>query len=483
MRVQSRESRAAMQPHHTLELTTHSSAMFSRFFTRLMPLATLAVPLEVSSQTTSAEPHTHSRVELRQNQGGHWQLLRNGSPMVVKAVASGRVTPHLELIPTVGGNTIRTYTVSDPTHPTKGEDVARATLEFFDRAHALGLSIIPGIWINRQNAWIDYDNDIERIERQRDRIRAIVRLLRDHPALLVWGLGNETEHPFAKGVHEPLWRELDELARIIKEEDPNHPVMVTIAGTARWRIQALKTHCPHVDILGLNAYRAALTLPRHIDRGGWDGPVFLGEYGPLGHWEVPKTPWDAPIEQNSEDKAATYSQAWDATMSDPKGRVLGASAFLWGQKQEATGTWYGMFLETGERTPAIDHMTHAWTGQWPAKRSPRIQNITTDLTQQTVPPGTDFPVSADVTGHPGAALSYEWRVVGESGERWGQGNKQSVPPTAEGAIRPSRPGAEIDSPEIVVRTPAAPGAYRVFLFVRDGLGGGATQNIPFLVEE
>ncbi|EIP98153.1 beta-galactosidase/beta-glucuronidase [Opitutaceae bacterium TAV1] len=426
------------------------------------------------------------RVEVRQASDGHWQLLRNGAPMTIKAVASGRHTPHLELIATTGANTIRTYSIPDPT-TTKGPDILKPTIDYFDRARAQNLFVIPGIWLNRQDKWIDYNNtdpaQNPALARQRERVRSIVRALKNHPALLIWGLGNETEHPFAKTVHAPLWREINHLARIIKEEDPGHPVMVTIAGTSRWRIQALKTHCPDVDILGVNAYRAALHLPADLDRGGWSGPVFLGEYGPLGHWEVSKTPWDAPIEPTGEEKADTYARGWTAALGDPKGRVLGAAAFLWGQKQEATGTWYGMFLETGERTPAIDAVTRIWTGKSLPHPAPRIEKLTTPLKQANVLPATEVPVSLEASAHDGSPLTCEWKVIQESGERWGQGNKQKAPPVIPGCILPPAGGTAIDGPSVIVRTPQKPGAYRLFVFVRDSHGGGNTRNVPFLVTE
>lgn len=454
-------------------------------------IATLAAIVVLASHVGASGSHdrdTHSaRVEIRQISGGHWQLLRNGVPFSpIKAVASGRSTPHFDLIATAGANTIRTYSIPDPT-TAKGIDVLKPTLEFLDRAYAQNLFVIPGIWLNRQDKWVDY-NDIDpetnaALARQRERVRAIVRALKGHPALLVWGLGNETEHPFAKAIHAPLWREINHLARIIKEEDPDHPVMVTIAGTARWRMQALKMHCPDVDILGVNAYRAALRLPSDLDRGGWNGPVFLGEYGPLGHWEVPKTPWDAPIEQTAEEKADTYEQGWRAALDDPKGRVLGAAAFLWGQKQEATGTWYGMFLETGERTPAIDALTRIWAGKILPHPAPRIGELKTSLNQAEVSPSVEIAVSLEASSHDGRPLTYEWKVIQESGERWGQGNKQKAPPVIAGCILPPAGGTATDGPSIIVRTPQKSGAYRLFVFVRDDHGGGNTRNVPFLVTE
>ena len=51
---------------------------------------------------------------------------------------------------------------------------------------------------------------------------------------------------------------------------------------------------------------------------------------------------------------------------------LGSYVFLWGQKQERTPTWYGIFTESGEATESVDVMQYLWTGEWPDNRSPQI---------------------------------------------------------------------------------------------------------------
>lgn len=420
-----------------------------------------------------------SHVEVVQKPDGAWQLERNGQAWVIKGLSVGRNVDHLDLANAIGANTLRNYSTSNPVDD---EQIAE-TLAFMDDVHANGLTLMPGIWLARQDhSWFDYE-DPESVQKQRERVRAIVRAYKDHPAILVWGLGNEAENPFAREVFEPFWRELNELAKIIKEEDPNHPVMVTVAGTAKWRIKALKEYCPDVDILGVNAYEAALSLPRELDAAQWHGPVFLGEFGPIGHWEVEKTSWDAPIEQGSEEKALTYTQAWNSVMSDPRGRVIGVGAFLWGQKQEATSTWYGMFLESGEKTPAVDVMAYEYTGEWPKNRCPEIESMESDIAFQEVPQGETYSAEVLAYDREGDPLFYQWQVVGESGERWGRGDKQQALPVVEGCIFPDDDIGDTDADIIKVRTPDEPGAYRLFVYVRDGQGGGAVQNIPFLVTE
>ena len=55
---------------------------------------------------------------------------------------------------------------------------------------------------------------------------------------------------------------------------------------------------------------------------------------------------------------------------------LGTYAFKWGHKQEATPTWFGMFLPDGRRTPAIDTMTELWSGHRQCRRARRNRTDT-----------------------------------------------------------------------------------------------------------
>jgi hypothetical protein len=41
---------------------------------------------------------------------------------------------------------------------------------------------------------------------------------------------------------------------------------------------------------------------------------------------------------------------------------------------------------------------------------------------------------------------------------------------------------KLDTDRVVIKAPAEPGAYRLFVYVRDGQGNAGHANIPFLVE-
>ena len=119
-------------------------------------------------------------------------------------------------------------------------------------------------------------------------------------------------------------------------------------------------------------------LPQRLDDAGWDGPYMVTEWGATGHWEVPKTPWGAPIENNSSVKADLYRSRYETAIAADTTQGLGSYVFLWGQKQERTPTWYGLFLPTGEETESVDVMESLWTGEMPDNQTPRLESATLD---------------------------------------------------------------------------------------------------------
>ncbi len=81
------------------------------------------------------------------------------------------------------------------------------------------------------------------------------------------------------------------------------------------------------------------------------------EFGPLGHWEVPHTEWGQPIKEPIAVKSASLAKRMQQGLElNLTGLNIGAFAFEWGQKQERTPTWYGMFNKDGKANARIDEI-------------------------------------------------------------------------------------------------------------------------------
>jgi hypothetical protein len=405
-----------------------------------------------------------SKVELRQS-ADRWELLRNGEPYRILGV--GGPGP-LVLAKESGANSVRFWGIQQL------EETDASGKTNLEQIEELGLTFSAGIWLEHERHGFSY-LDPEMVQKQRQKVRDAVRRYKDHPNLLVWGLGNEME--IFPGLPEAVrvWKEVEELAKIVKEEDPDHPVMTVIAGADERKVREIMEHYPSIDILGINAYSGAAGTGLRLRGLGWKKPYVITEFGPPGHWEVAKTAWGAPLEPTANEKAAQYFATLQSAMEDKEGMCLGSYAFLWGQKQETTPTWYGMLLPTGEKLPAVDAAVRQWTGKWPANRSPKIESLRFKSGADRAKAGTRLEAVAAVSDRDDEALTYEWTVMAESTDIKHGGDAESVPPSFPDALEAGT------GPECAVTLPAA-GAYRLFLVVRDGRGGASTANLPFLSE-
>jgi hypothetical protein len=402
-----------------------------------------------------------SQVRVAPKDGGY-QLLLNGKPYFVKG-AVGAV--HLEELVAAGGNSIR------------------AGVDSLDRAQALGLTVLAGLPFGKQRKGFNY-SDAAAVERQRDQIRRIVLQFKDHPALLAWAIGNELELVTTPDERVALWKEVDHVAAMIHEIDPHHPVITPVGDAYRHILHELNQYCPHLDAVGLNSYADMLTLPEDVAREGWTRPYLVTEFGPRGHWQVPRTPWHLPIEDTSTEKAQFYRQAYEhAVVGRPQ--CLGSYVFHWGQHHEKTHTWYGMFLEDGSRTEAVDVMSFLWSGKWPANRAPRIGagRIAVRTDDPETHDSAAFRPEAIVHCRVDASdpdldpLEIHWDLRHDvSGNPNTGGDREEPAPPLEGLVR----SAAGDS--AVFQLPAAEGPYRIFVYVRDGHGNAATANYPLLVQ-
>lgn len=399
------------------------------------------------------------KVEVKWDQD-HWQFYRGGEPYYVRGVG-GYV--YLDEAVALGANSIRTW----------GIDNAKSVL---DEAHSKGLTVMLGFWMGHERHGYDY-SDAWAVEDQFKAFQKIVRELKDHPALLCWGVGNEMDLFYTDF---NVWDAVERIAAMIKEEDPNHPSCVVTAGLDVAEVQMIQERAPSIDILGVNTYGDVENVITRMDMYGWDKPYMVTEWGPNGHWEVFKTTWGAPVEQTSSEKAASYKHRYLDCIAADKESCVGSYVFLWGQKQETTPTWYGVFLEDGSQTEALDNLHRAWKGEEPPNRAPVIESFTlndqTAYDSVTLSPGQKVPVAALIADPDGDELTFTWELLLESQFTKAGGDVERRPDAVQAAVSGGSDGKGM------MRMPRIRGAYRLFVYAHDGKGSAATANLPFYIE-
>lgn len=250
--------------------------------------------------------------------------------------------------------------------------------------------------------------------------------------------------------------------------------MTVVAEIGGSKVESIQRLCPSIDIIGINTYGGAPSVPERYAKAGGTKPYLITEFGPPGPWESPKTAWDRPIELTSTAKESWYERAHQANVVNNANLCLGSFAFLWGDKQEATSTWFSMFLPDGTRLGAVDVMQRMWTGKAPEWPCPRIASMSVEG-EPSVAPGTVLTARLEASDPKGSPLTVTWELVGDGNKINLGGAEEDKPETYPGAV------TESSLTGATVRMPTAPGLYRLFATVRNGHQGAATANVPLRV--
>ena len=306
--------------------------------------------------------------------------------------------------------------------------------------------VAVGLDIGKELRGFDY-NDEQAVAEQFARVTSIIDKYKSYPRVLTWVIANEPNLLFddedqLKPVNPKVYDALNDIVEYIHEHDPNHPVSFSLAGA--------------------NA-----------------------KFGPTGHWEMPTTSWGREIEEPSAIKAQNMAlRIRQNILNDTTGKLIGSFAFFWGQKQERTPTWYGMFNASGEQTARIDELTKIWTGKYPKNRAPLSTKITLNkqLPMQSVVLTSDQEASAKVyvIDPNGDALTTEWVLRKEVTSRSQGGHFEPKPRDVK--LQNIELKQVQDGFRLSFRSPKEKGEYRLFAYTYDGKGKVGNANFPFLVQ-
>ncbi|TPE43110.1 hypothetical protein FJM65_15415 [Pontibacter mangrovi] len=391
--------------------------------------------------------------------GNRFVLMRHGEPYFIKGAAGyeyfGRLSRY-------GGNSVRVW------HTENAQQV-------LDSAQAHGLTVTLGLWMAREREGFNYyDKDL--VAQQREELRQVVLKYKDHPALLMWGIGNEL---YAEGSNVKVWDAVNGIAEMIHEVDPDHPTTTTVMNVPEKVVNLIADRCPALDVLSINSFGAMHNLPEELSKTDWKGPYVISEFGARGYWESYYTWWMAPIEQTSSEKAEFARERYEQSVLADTSHCLGSYVFLWGNKQETTPTWFSLINENGEETGLVQEMRALWGDTTSLNQAPYIAYLKLDdkfaFEQIYLKPGQTFEGQAFAFDPDQDSLRVTWEVLPEAEQKDGNADKQVKPAPLPQAL------ARQQHTKVWLQTPRQEGAYRLYVYLRDGQNNLATANVPFYV--
>jgi len=414
----------------------------------------------------SYEPGSNKAVAVEEH-GGIYRVYRNGQPYFIKG-ANVTGCHYLKDIKAAGGNSVRLYNT----------DSAQQVL---DSAYRLGLTVTVGLAMGYAVKDIDY-NDARAVARQLEGLEKQVRQFKDHPALLMWGVGNETNLFLGDGIsnffdHLHLCNAINAVAKMVHRVDPQHPAVMMVSGGSTNRFNAF--FCDDVDLIAYNSFE---DFTYQVGLSYWKGPYIVSEYGQLGYWVSRKTQWYNFTEQTSYEKTQFMRSQYKAFLAD-SANCLGSYAFLWGQKQEYTSTWFSLYTERGERTDLTEELHALWTGlPSPAHtiyiRSMRI-NDKADADNIYIRAGTSNTVTVTLTDTVADHTRLRWEIQSDNIQYLDASytyQRQQLVKDSSLDLRVQRYTCTF-----TFTAPATAGPYRLFLYLPNGDNKVATANACFYV--
>ncbi len=317
------------------------------------------------------------KVELVQYENGHWQVILDGKPTLVKSVAysptvigqspdkgtlrdwsfedynkNGAIDgPYdawvdknlnnrqdknelpigdFKLLADMGANSIRIYHHDQ----VKNKELLRKAYEDHGLMVLMG-DFLGAYAIGSGATWhegTDYSHPVHQ-ENMKTSVKKMVEEFKDEPYVFMWVLGNENNYGVANSAKkDPVsyYKFANEIAKMIKEMDPTRPVVVS-SGDILF-LDAFAEYAPDIDIYGCNSYRGE----QGFGIGLWDSvkrlcdkPVLITEYG-CSAYQKGKSREMAEVDQ------AKYHQGeWEdilynsAGYKDGSGNSIGGVVFEW----------------------------------------------------------------------------------------------------------------------------------------------------------
>jgi hypothetical protein len=427
-----------------------------------LPLFVLVLTL-IPDRYASESPDKNRKVYVGRI-GNRYTLYRNGRPFYVRG-ASGYT--YLKELRAAGGNTIRTY------------DTLQLSA-ILDEAGRNNIAVIVGLPVPASAYLEDVYKKKEKVSEMYMAVRNTVRRYRDHPAVLMWCLGNEPGITWRPG-NDAFYNAYNSMLNMIHDEDPDHPVTTTMPNYNIAQVLMIKYRIPGLDLISFNTFGKLKQIRAQLKRYAslWNGPFLIMEWGAYGPWESDLTAWNAPLESTSTKKAAHYREMYEKQMPLEHPGFLGSMVFFWGQKQEITPTWFSMFSESGAAMESVHVLKQLWRRTKPDNNVPRLKYMLVDgkgaADNLMFRPGNMQAAEVFMEKDNKAKItSIQWQIMKED---WYEDlRKKSIITRFLDTLTDANNGKRL-----LFTAPLKEGPYRIYVRVADDLGNIATANTPFYV--
>lgn len=412
-----------------------------------------------------------STVEVTGSDGA-WNLEVDGEPYTVRGFTWGpdfaEADHYMPPLVDMNANTVRTWGTGEETQ------------ELLDSAASHDMRVMMGFWLQPgggpgSGGCPDYRTDDEYKSSTKADILAQVEAYKDHPAVLMWNIGNEALLNFdqcfsgddLEEVRDAYAAFVNEVSTEIHAADPNHPTTSTVAYAGSWPY--LRDNAPDLDLLAINAYGDVCNIAENWEEGDYGKPYVLTEGGAAGEWEVEDDENGVPLEPSDIEKSEALPHSWDCLM-EHDGVALGATFFHYGIEGDFGGVWFNIIPGDNKR---LGYYSIAET--WGADISgmnqpPRIEQM--DVPDSTgVATGETFTVSVDATDPDGDPIDYTVMQNSKYIDGAGGTEEADVAETGDGTF-------EVTAPE-------TPGVWKFYVFAEDGQGnvGVETRSVRVVPEQ
>lgn len=389
-----------------------------------------------------------------------YQLIRNKNSFIIQG-ASG--DSHWQELAEIGGNTIRLYDTINLANN-------------LDQAQKFGLAVIVDIPIPSYNKNYNVYEDQNHNDLLKKKISTLINKHKNHPALLIWNLGNEINYPLTFFENKFIVT-FNELIDIIHDSDANHPIGTSIPAFSKNEVASIHYHSPDLDILSFNTFGniKRLSLFKKISWIYGQKPYYLSEWGHDGPWEAMSTYWGAPIEPTSTKKIEQLGMRYKI---QDKLNGLGSLVFYWGQKQECTHTWFSLFGDNDTRSELINELEYIWKGIDKKPNNIGLDYMLLDgkgaASNIILTPNQTIIAEIIHSKETGNNEKIAWEIYQEGWHRDGK-SKEKRPTKVNTSFK------DLEKNKTIFVTPSKEGPYRIFAYIYDQNGRYATTNIPFYV--